>query len=584
MDSEPAKAFSYVRMSSEVQLKGDSLRRQREASRRYAEAHGLKLVEEEELKDIGVSAFTGDNVKTGAMGVFLNLIRTGKIPAGSYLLLESLDRLSRQHPMEALNVFLQILNSDIKIVTLIDEKVFSKGMDVASIMMSIGSMARAHEESAVKSKRLTESWSNKRNNIQNNKLTAMCPLWLKLSEDRRKFIVNQEAAKTITRIFNESAGGVGLDSIERMFNRESIPTFGRSEGWHKSYIVKIIQNRAVLGEFQPHRYEAGKRVKVGEAISDYYPRIVSDELFYRAHDAIRGRRAGGGGRKGNNVTNLFAHIIKCAYCNAAMRVVNKGVRGGRHLICSSAIRGIGCERIPWEYNSFEDIFLSHVREIDIASTLDADTFSGTIEHMSSDIAILRAKSYELQKKLSVTYEGIVGDNGAADAFLMQQIRKIGQEKGEIDKKLTEIEHKRESEESKRRSFYESSGTISELIDKVTRSSDDMFHIRSSLAQRLRDIIDEVSVSPGGGVPIIRSAIGKIEIDLERASSIADRKRLLSAKRALAKEMQEPSRNDRNFTVWFKNGKSRAVYVESSKEAKVSTFTVESSGPGFTFDK
>ena len=46
-------------MSTDLQLKGDSRRRQLEASRAYAEADGLELAEGAELEDIGVSAFRG---------------------------------------------------------------------------------------------------------------------------------------------------------------------------------------------------------------------------------------------------------------------------------------------------------------------------------------------------------------------------------------------------------------------------------------------------------------------------------------------------------------------------------------------
>jgi DNA invertase Pin-like site-specific DNA recombinase len=57
------KAYSYVRMSTDIQLKGDSKRRQVEKSERYAKEHGLDLVSDFELEDIGVSAFRGDNVR-----------------------------------------------------------------------------------------------------------------------------------------------------------------------------------------------------------------------------------------------------------------------------------------------------------------------------------------------------------------------------------------------------------------------------------------------------------------------------------------------------------------------------------------
>jgi DNA invertase Pin-like site-specific DNA recombinase len=37
------QAYSYLRMSTDLQLKGDSRRRQLEASRAYVEANGLEL-------------------------------------------------------------------------------------------------------------------------------------------------------------------------------------------------------------------------------------------------------------------------------------------------------------------------------------------------------------------------------------------------------------------------------------------------------------------------------------------------------------------------------------------------------------
>ena len=59
-------AYSYLRMSTDVQMDGDSFRRQQEAARKYADDNGLDLAEEAEFDDIGVSAFDGANVNEGA--------------------------------------------------------------------------------------------------------------------------------------------------------------------------------------------------------------------------------------------------------------------------------------------------------------------------------------------------------------------------------------------------------------------------------------------------------------------------------------------------------------------------------------
>src|SRR6476661_5432796 len=174
-----ARAFSYVRMSTEVQLKGDSLRRQLETSRKYANEHSLELVEDLDLRDIGVSAYRGKNIASGAFGRFLAAVREGKIEKGSYLLVESFDRMSRQEPIVALQPFMDIVNSGLKLVTLDDERVFSGKISFEDLIISIAKMSRANEESARKSDRLSKAWQAKRDNVAEKKLTARCPSWLR---------------------------------------------------------------------------------------------------------------------------------------------------------------------------------------------------------------------------------------------------------------------------------------------------------------------------------------------------------------------------------------------------------------------
>lgn len=109
-------AYSYIRFSSPEQAKGDSLRRQIERSAEYARAHGLEL--DHSLRDLGVSGFKGANRHFGALARFLTLVEAAKIERGSYLLVESLDRLSREEVLKALQLFLAIIHGGITVVTL----------------------------------------------------------------------------------------------------------------------------------------------------------------------------------------------------------------------------------------------------------------------------------------------------------------------------------------------------------------------------------------------------------------------------------------------------------------------------------
>src|SRR6267378_1002220 len=113
-------AYSYLRLSTPEQIKGDSIRRQLERSRAYAEKHRLQL--DESLRDLGVSAYKGRNREHGALGRFLEHVRSDRVPRGSYLIVESLDRLSREKPRQALKPFLSLIDAGVKIVTLQDEQ------------------------------------------------------------------------------------------------------------------------------------------------------------------------------------------------------------------------------------------------------------------------------------------------------------------------------------------------------------------------------------------------------------------------------------------------------------------------------
>jgi DNA invertase Pin-like site-specific DNA recombinase len=82
-------AYSYIRMSTQRQLRGDSLTRQTQMSDAFIQKHGLIL--DKTLHDIGQSAWTGANLKKGALGKFLALVEEGTIAPGSVLLVEAVD-------------------------------------------------------------------------------------------------------------------------------------------------------------------------------------------------------------------------------------------------------------------------------------------------------------------------------------------------------------------------------------------------------------------------------------------------------------------------------------------------------------
>ncbi|WP_084466170.1 MULTISPECIES: recombinase family protein [unclassified Aminobacter] len=246
------KAYSYVRFSTPEQMRGDSLRRQTQAAERYATLHGLDLDDKLTFQDLGVSAFRGTNEEDGHLGEFLALVESGDVPRGSYLLVESLDRLSRQKPRRAVKLLERICEAGITVVTLNDGREYTAAAlddDPLALLVALLVAQRAHEESATKAKRLREAWEAKRQNAHKVPLTKIAPAWVRLRDDRQGFELIPDRAAIVRRIFDMSLAGKGHQAIAEAFNREQLPVFGRATHWHRTYIKKILGSSAVIGEF-----------------------------------------------------------------------------------------------------------------------------------------------------------------------------------------------------------------------------------------------------------------------------------------------------------------------------------------------
>lgn len=161
------KAYSYMRFSTPEQAKGDSKRRQAQQAEEYAVANGLELDDKLTYRDYGVSAFRGANVEIGKLGQFMEAIRRQEVKAGSFLLVESLDRISRDVILPAQNIFTQIIMEGVTIVTLSDKRVYSVELMNKSPFLLIEAiiiLIRANDESETKSMRLKAVWENRREN------------------------------------------------------------------------------------------------------------------------------------------------------------------------------------------------------------------------------------------------------------------------------------------------------------------------------------------------------------------------------------------------------------------------------------
>jgi DNA invertase Pin-like site-specific DNA recombinase len=351
------RAYSYTRWSTPEQSLGDSARRQIELAKRYAGKHGLVLDDTLRLSDEGISGFRGANVRRGALGRFLKAVDDGDVPPGSYLLVESLDRVSRQNPWEALPILQQIINAEIIVCTLFNEKVYSLDdmrKNPMAILESLFVMIRASEESEVKSKRGKAVWIAKRRGASAKPLTARLPHWLKMVDGVIAPI--PQRVTIVRRIVTSFLAGTGQARIAETLNREKVPMFGSGAMWHRSYVSKVLASPALIGTLVPREvvYEAGRRTrKPLEAVEGYYPPVVSSEEWEDLTAAmVKGKASQPQHRKG--VQNILAGLAECPLCGSAMTRVYKGPNGGTpKLVCTRAKVGAGCQYVAIDLPNLE---------------------------------------------------------------------------------------------------------------------------------------------------------------------------------------------------------------------------------------
>ena len=411
------KAYSYIRFSDSKQAEGDSYRRQLVATQEYCKENNLELVSESDYMffDKGVSGYDGslrdDETK---LSKFYQFVKTGAIPAGSTLIIESLDRLSRERVRAALPRFWELLDAGIIIYTLQSKKTYTeKEEDDIDLIHSILEMSRSHNESRWKSVRLLEAWQNKHDNAKTTKLSKVCPGWLdpvydEMDTNPKKkpvaFAPNEHAA-AVKKIFQYTIDGYGREAIARMLNAEGIAAPRSKIGWGSSSIYKIISSISVMGYHQPTTMEDGKRVDRGQPIQNYYPEVIDRDTFEKARTATEGRNHHKA-RKHPPEFQIWQGLATCALCGSRLhsygtgkKVKGKLIEGNkqRWIRCYAAKRG-KCEAVSIRLDKLEPVFKEVLAKLNVLALVqsNASEINAKLDVVTGKLLAERAKLAEFK--------------------------------------------------------------------------------------------------------------------------------------------------------------------------------------------
>lgn len=502
------KAYLYMRFSSAEQAQGDSLTRQRLLAEEYVARHpasGIELVSTPEFVDEGISSYAGQNLQPGrALRRFMECVADGTVEPNSILMVESLDRLSRQQVIQAQRLLLDLLLSGISVITTspTETREYNGRSGLQDLIISLAGMERANQESAIKSDRVRRAWKRKKERAETEKLTKRAPSWLILSDDRTTFSILEEKAAVVRRVF-ELAETMGQTAIARMLNSEKVPPLVKgASGWHESSIAKLLTSSTVIGQYQPHKVvkEGGRtsRVPDGTAIEGYYPSIVSDDVYYRVQ-ALRGvRKVTGAGRKGRAYANIFGGIAKCSCCGSSMTIVDKGSapKGGRYFVCSAARRGAGCQYRAVKYRLCEQGFLLYCQRVDVSDILPGGGVKSEIAKLRKASSALRGEIAEKANLIERMVASIEANGGDMPKAVQNRIAEHEKRIEELQAEEARIASDIAVHDGEWHRVQGMQSSFTELMIRLrTAPQEEQYVLRSKLHEALKLAIAGIEVGP-----------------------------------------------------------------------------------------
>ncbi len=410
-------AHSYLRWSSDQQSLGDSERRQLEATKALCAQNGWQLAERV-FTDRGVSAWHGANREQGALGELLKEVKPQEI-----VVLESLDRWSRQDPIDAIDALRTHVDRGVEFYFSSIGKIVNRASYKEVRMMLLMQSEMAAQYSDRLSQRIKAAMQARREKLEKEGVLAFgkLPCWLEWNGPRRmenrKPIVVEAKADVVRLIFDLHLAGSGCGLIAAMMRDSKTPCITNypTANWNPTFVYKLLRGRSVLGEHAPSKTPG------------VYPALISEQVFLKAQAKKEGREHQTAHARVKN-SNLFAGLATCSRCNHALTKLYSPRNGVKYfyLCCGGRFRrvpGCTCDFSSIPYAKFEDSFVAVLRD------------SGLIRKMlgkgrsASPIDDLKRKLADVSRRADV---------------LLNALEAGGDEAGRLGKRLNELEAQEKS--------------------------------------------------------------------------------------------------------------------------------------------
>ncbi len=444
-DLRGRRAISYLRFSSSPQEKGSTIERQQAVLDSILSRCGLVL--DQALMDKALSASTGHHRKRGHLGDLLKLVERKEIAPGIVLIVEAIDRLTRERFFDAFDVIKTLIKGGLILVTgdltVWDDEAINSPMNhklVAEINAARAYTDRLRDLSSA----AHASRRRKMELLADNPvapgviLNSRPPGWL--IREGMHYVLHPDHAQTVRIIYQMCRDGNSVRQIAAKLNGDGVALLGNAGGvgteWRAPRVGQILRDEKVLGFVQPCIRVGNKRVPTGNRVK-LYPQVIDASAWVQARELLTSRRDQLKGRRGRLVANLFTGKVFCATCGGAMRVdtggrTRKDGSRQRKLLCARFAESKTCgDRTRYDLHHYEPLILL---EIAARSSVVPRGTPQSTRAAAETLAAVRIKVEMLAESIATLAPRI-----GSSATLADQVERMSKERDALRRKADVLE-------------------------------------------------------------------------------------------------------------------------------------------------
>ena len=410
----------YFRLSQEDERQGESasIDNQRTILRKYAEERGFEI--HGEYIDDGISGTTFqrpevqrllDDAKTGVINTIIvkDLSRFGRnyIEVGQYI----------DYVFPAFGIRFIAIQDNVD-----TENRDSGTMEMMPIMNVFNEWHAANT-----SKKIRAVWKAKANEGVFHGKKA-CYGYIKSTNNKGTFMIDEEVAPIVVRIFEMYASGISPKRISEILNEENIPCPGQyafeklgHKGkpgdrrlWGQMTIASMLKNMEYIGHMPQLRstsisYKNHKRYNKDQSewviVHNTHPAIISQDLWDKVRE--REKSVAQGRKTATGYTHPLSGFLFCADCGCKIKLNSVGnnkyaFNCGDHMRFGKAI----CFSHHISAKTLEKIILDDIREMAQRIVLDEKTIREEFIHHNAELAdtTIKKTQKELHAKQKRTEE------------------------------------------------------------------------------------------------------------------------------------------------------------------------------------